>query len=57
MQISHYAFIANVLQVAAFNRVSDPYDDWEKLRYRPGDACLAVLPFYRAFSIFMAGLP
>ncbi|KAF4565431.1 hypothetical protein EYR36_002002 [Pleurotus pulmonarius] len=53
VQISHYAFIANVLQVAAFNRVSDPYDDWEKLRYRPGDACLAVLPFYHIYGLVL----
>ncbi|KAF9016512.1 acetyl-CoA synthetase-like protein, partial [Hymenopellis radicata] len=53
VQISHYAFIANVLQIATLNRVSEPYDDWDKLRYRPGDACLAVLPFSHIYGLVL----
>ncbi|KAF9024465.1 hypothetical protein BDP27DRAFT_1387428 [Rhodocollybia butyracea] len=44
--ISHYAAIANCLQIAAHNKVGKNYTSWEKQRYRPGDVCIAVLPFY-----------
>ncbi|KAJ7693393.1 amp dependent CoA ligase [Mycena rosella] len=44
--ISHFAAIANVLQISTLNRVNEPYTSWEDRRYRPGDVCLAVLPFY-----------
>ncbi|KAH0832171.1 hypothetical protein J3R83DRAFT_13084 [Lanmaoa asiatica] len=37
--IPHYAPIANVIQLAAHNRVNDP--DWEDQRFRPGDICCA----------------
>lgn len=47
VKISHYAFIANILQISSLNKISEPYDEWDKLRYRPGDACLAILPFCR----------
>ncbi|KAK0460013.1 phenylacetyl-CoA ligase [Desarmillaria tabescens] len=53
VQISHYAFIANVLQIASLNKVNEEYDDWEKRRYRPGDACLAVLPFYHIYGLVL----
>ncbi|KAK0437127.1 phenylacetyl-CoA ligase [Desarmillaria tabescens] len=41
VQISHYAFIAN------------EYDKWEKRRYRPGDVCLGVLPFYHIYGLVL----
>ncbi|KAK0201505.1 phenylacetyl-CoA ligase [Desarmillaria ectypa] len=53
VQISHYAFIANVLQIASLNKVNEEYDDWEKRRYKPGDACLAVLPFYHIYGLVL----
>ncbi|KAG7444137.1 phenylacetyl-CoA ligase [Guyanagaster necrorhizus] len=53
VQISHYAFIANVLQIASLNKVNEEYDDWEKRRYRSGDACLAVLPFYHIYGLVL----
>ncbi|KAF9050881.1 phenylacetyl-CoA ligase [Hymenopellis radicata] len=49
VQISHYAFIANVLQIATLNKISEP----DSNRYRPGDACLAVLPFYHIYGLVL----
>ncbi|KAJ7816593.1 hypothetical protein B0H14DRAFT_2521377 [Mycena olivaceomarginata] len=40
--ISHFAVIANVLQIAAQNRVNEEYTSWRERRYRPGDVCLAI---------------
>ncbi|KAL5535772.1 hypothetical protein ACEPAF_3866 [Sanghuangporus sanghuang] len=45
--LSHYALIANGLQVASLNRVNEYYAPWDKRRFRPGDVALGVLPFYR----------
>ncbi|KAF9047218.1 amp dependent CoA ligase [Rhodocollybia butyracea] len=49
--ISHYAAIANCLQIAAHNKVGKDYTSWEKQRYRPGDVCIAVLPFYHMYGL------
>ncbi|KAG7094090.1 hypothetical protein E1B28_007709 [Marasmius oreades] len=47
VKISHYAVIANVLLVAAHNKVHLDYTQWPEKRYRVGDSCFAVLPLYR----------
>ncbi|KAJ7497699.1 amp dependent CoA ligase [Mycena latifolia] len=53
--ISHFAALANVLQIATHNRVNDEtYASWEERRYRPGDVCLAVLPFYHIYGLVVA---
>ncbi|KAJ7654426.1 hypothetical protein DFH06DRAFT_993732, partial [Mycena polygramma] len=49
--ISHFAVLASVLQMATHKRVNEAYTSWEERRYRPGDVCLALLPFYREHSI------
>ncbi|KIY71971.1 amp dependent CoA ligase [Cylindrobasidium torrendii FP15055 ss-10] len=46
VKISHYAFIADILLIAAHNQVSE-----SSTRYTPGDACLAVLPFYHIYGL------
>ncbi|KAK0222170.1 phenylacetyl-CoA ligase [Armillaria fumosa] len=53
VQISHYAAIANIIQIASLNKVNEENGDWEKRRYRPGDACLAVLPFYHIYGLVL----
>ncbi|KAJ7141376.1 hypothetical protein C8R44DRAFT_245461 [Mycena epipterygia] len=52
--ISHFAALANVIQIAAHNRVNEAYTSWEERRYRPGDVCLAVLPFYHIYGLVVA---
>ncbi|KAL5519237.1 hypothetical protein ACEPAH_920 [Sanghuangporus vaninii] len=49
--LSHYALIANGLQVAALNRVNEDYAPWDKCRFRPGDVALGVLPFYHIYGL------
>jgi len=60
--IPHYAPIANVIQLAAHNRVNDT--KWEDQRFRPGDICCAVLPLYHIYGLvfnthfsFFCGMP
>ncbi|KAJ7812607.1 phenylacetyl-CoA ligase [Mycena leptocephala] len=52
--ISHFAVLADVLQIATQNRVNEVYASWEERRYRPGDVCLAVLPFYHIYGLVVA---
>ncbi|TFK77290.1 phenylacetyl-CoA ligase [Pluteus cervinus] len=47
--ISHYALIANVLQMAVHNRVADPH--WKDKRMVPGDVAMAVLPFFHIYGL------
>ncbi|KAJ7723552.1 amp dependent CoA ligase [Mycena metata] len=47
--ISHFAVLANVLQIAKHNKVNE--GDIKTQRYRPGDLCLAVLPFYHIYGL------
>ncbi|KIK54053.1 hypothetical protein GYMLUDRAFT_177879 [Collybiopsis luxurians FD-317 M1] len=49
--ISHFAVIANCLQIAAHNKVGQNYTSWNQQRYRPGDVCIAVLPFYHIYGL------
>ncbi|KAG9315598.1 hypothetical protein JVU11DRAFT_3236 [Chiua virens] len=62
--IPHYAPIANIIQLAAHNKVNDPNVKWEDRRFRPGDICGAVLPLYHIYGlvynthfIFFCGMP
>ncbi|KAF7356535.1 4-coumarate--CoA ligase-like 7 [Mycena venus] len=48
--ISHFAFIAQVLQLAIHSR-DETHASWDEQRYRPGDTCLAVLPFYHIYGL------
>ncbi|KAF9474156.1 phenylacetyl-CoA ligase [Pholiota conissans] len=38
--IPHYALIANVVQIAAHNRIHEDYCAFEEQRYRPGDVAI-----------------
>ncbi|KIL59197.1 hypothetical protein M378DRAFT_111242 [Amanita muscaria Koide BX008] len=49
--ITHYGIIANIIQLAAHNRVNEDYCSWEDRRFRPGDVVNGVLPFYHAYGI------
>ncbi|KAJ7484530.1 amp dependent CoA ligase [Mycena latifolia] len=51
LAISHFAVLANVIQVATHCRVNEAYTNWEDRRFRPGDICLGVLPFFHIYSI------
>ena len=37
MAISHYSFIANIIQLAVHNKVNEDYCPWDARRFRPGD--------------------
>ncbi|KAF7357705.1 Acetyl-CoA synthetase-like protein [Mycena venus] len=52
--ISHFSAIANVVQIATLNRVNEAYTSSDTRRYRPGDRCLAVLPFYHIYGLVVA---
>ncbi|KAJ7145711.1 amp dependent CoA ligase [Mycena epipterygia] len=43
LALSHYADIANVLMISSHN----------EHRYRPGDVCLGILPFYHIYGIII----
>ncbi|KDR82330.1 hypothetical protein GALMADRAFT_237577 [Galerina marginata CBS 339.88] len=49
--IPHFALIANVIQIAAHNRVNEDYCNWEDRRYRPGDIAIGVLPLYHIYGL------
>ncbi|KAJ7069962.1 phenylacetyl-CoA ligase [Mycena amicta] len=49
--ISHFALIANVLQLAAHSRINEDGIKWEDRRYRPGDVCIGVLPLYHIYGL------
>ncbi|KAM6493631.1 hypothetical protein JOM56_009992 [Amanita muscaria] len=49
--ITHYGIIANIIQLAAHNRVNEDYCAWEDRRFRPGDVVNGVLPFYHAYGM------
>jgi len=51
VEISHYAPIANVLQISAWWKVNDNSIPWEDRRIRPGDVTIAVLPFYHIYGL------
>ena len=42
--ISHYALIANMLQVTQYVKPTDESVPWEQKRYRPGDVVLGGTP-------------
>ncbi|KAH9480170.1 putative 4-coumarate--CoA ligase 3 [Psilocybe cubensis] len=49
--IPHFALIANVIQIAAHNKVNQNYCDWNDQRFRPGDVAIGVLPFYHIYGL------
>ncbi|EIM92300.1 amp dependent CoA ligase [Stereum hirsutum FP-91666 SS1] len=49
--IPHYAPIANVLQMTPSQKLNENYTSWDKQRYRPGDVCSAVLPFFHIYGL------
>ncbi|KAL0961368.1 hypothetical protein HGRIS_006324 [Hohenbuehelia grisea] len=49
--IPHFALIANVVQLAVHNRVNEDYAPYEDRRFRPGDVCIGVLPFYHIYGL------
>ncbi|KAF9005401.1 phenylacetyl-CoA ligase [Cyathus striatus] len=49
--IPHIAPIANVIQLAAHNKVNEDYCPWEDRRFRPGDTAIGVLPFYHIYGL------
>ncbi|KAJ7723394.1 amp dependent CoA ligase [Mycena metata] len=51
LSLSHFSVVANVVQVATHCRMNEAYTSWEERRYRPGDVCLAVLPFYHIYGL------
>lgn len=51
VEISHYAPIANILQIAAWWKINDNNIPWEDRRIRPGDVTTAVLPFYHIYGL------
>ncbi|THH18562.1 hypothetical protein EW146_g2442 [Bondarzewia mesenterica] len=51
VSISHYAPIANVIQMAVFHKVNEDYTTWENKRFRVGDIASAVLPFFHIYGL------
>ncbi|KAF8651008.1 hypothetical protein AX16_004966 [Volvariella volvacea WC 439] len=49
--IAHYSIMANVIQMAAHNRVNEDYCAWEDQRYRAGDVAIGVLPLYHIYGL------
>ncbi|EGN98047.1 hypothetical protein SERLA73DRAFT_169131 [Serpula lacrymans var. lacrymans S7.3] len=49
--IPHIAPIANILQLAAHNKVNQNYCPWEEQRFRPGDICNGALPLYHIYGL------
>ncbi|KAJ1299507.1 hypothetical protein OPQ81_006105 [Rhizoctonia solani] len=62
--IPHHSIIANVLQKAKHNRITDPTLSRKVARYRRGDVAMAVLPMFHIYGLIVvthfnifAGLP
>ncbi|KAI0915338.1 hypothetical protein AcV5_003838 [Taiwanofungus camphoratus] len=53
--ISHYNVACNIIQSATSHRINEDYASWRDRRFRPGDICCAVLPFYHIYG-FMFNL-
>ncbi|KAL0951459.1 hypothetical protein HGRIS_008147 [Hohenbuehelia grisea] len=51
--ISHYAVIANVIQISVHHRIDDPTIPVSQLRWAPGDVCTAVLPFFHIYGLIV----
>ncbi|THU97155.1 phenylacetyl-CoA ligase [Dendrothele bispora CBS 962.96] len=49
--ISHFNLICNVLQFTAHNRIHEDYAPWEERRFRPGDVCTGVVPFFHIYGL------
>ncbi|CAE7221755.1 unnamed protein product [Rhizoctonia solani] len=62
--IAHHSVLANVLQKAKFNKITDPTLTRKTARYRRGDVAIAVLPMFHIYGLIVvthfnifAGLP
>ncbi|KAK7057601.1 acetyl-CoA synthetase-like protein [Favolaschia claudopus] len=54
ISVSHYAFIANVLQAAVYNAgTGKERIPVAQRRYKPGDVSLAVLPFFHILGLLI----
>ncbi|KAJ7270051.1 acetyl-CoA synthetase-like protein [Mycena haematopus] len=54
ISVSHYAFIANVLQAAVYNAGTGKETiPVARRRYKPGDVSLAVLPFFHILGLLI----
>ncbi|CAA7269123.1 unnamed protein product [Cyclocybe aegerita] len=52
--IPHYAFIANVIQMATHNQVGEGFGHRGRQSYGPGDVALGVLPFYHVAGLVLS---
>ncbi|KAF5374141.1 hypothetical protein D9615_008885 [Tricholomella constricta] len=52
--ITHHALIANVIQMAAHNRVDGAHSFKDTWGYRPGDVGVGVLPFYHVAGLVIS---
>ncbi|TBU21456.1 amp dependent CoA ligase [Dichomitus squalens] len=60
VMISHYALIANMLQVTQYVKPNDESVPLEQKRYRAGDVVLGALPMFHAYGLIMitfTGIP
>ncbi|EJF61689.1 amp dependent CoA ligase [Dichomitus squalens LYAD-421 SS1] len=53
VMISHYALIANMLQVTQYVKPNDESVPLEQKRYRAGDVVLGALPMFHAYGLIM----
>ncbi|KAF9502465.1 phenylacetyl-CoA ligase [Pleurotus eryngii] len=51
--ISHFAVIANVVQVAVHHAINDPTIPPEEARFAVGGVCTAVLPFFHIYGLIV----
>ncbi|KAJ8488324.1 hypothetical protein ONZ45_g13990 [Pleurotus djamor] len=51
--ISHYAVIANVIQMAVHHKIDDPSIPPEVARFAAGNVCTAVLPFFHIYGLIV----
>ncbi|KAF4605021.1 hypothetical protein EYR40_003804 [Pleurotus pulmonarius] len=51
--ISHFAVIANVVQLAVHHKIDDPTIPPEQARFAVGDVCTAVLPFFHIYGLIV----
>lgn len=49
--IPHFAPIANIIQIAAHNKINTDYCAHEDQRYRAGDVAIGVLPLYHIYGL------
>ncbi|KAF8630955.1 hypothetical protein AX17_005311 [Amanita inopinata Kibby_2008] len=52
--ITHYALIANIIQMAVHNRISKTHHCSGTNTFRPGDVALGVLPFFHVAGLIIS---